>query len=126
MLLITSIIVIVFAVLQIVLFFKVWGMTNNVKSMKEELCTPKTAVSKNWEKEFALFVATNKKDKAKEILYSEVLNSSTFSNIVKAGNDSYRDSCIKELNEKYAIYLKEIGEESVSIDFGKDIYKAFK
>lgn len=126
MLLITSIIVIVFAVLQIVLFFKVWGMTNNVKSMKEELCAPKTAVSGNWEKEFALFVTINQKDKAKELLYSEVLNSSTFSNIVKAGNDSYRDSCIKELNEKYAIYLKEIGEENVSIDFGKDIYKAFK
>lgn len=126
MLLITSIIVIVFAVLQIVLFFKVWGMTNDVKILKDELCTPKTSVSKNWEKEFALLIATNQKDKAKILLYSEALNSPTFSNIVKAGNDSYRDTCIKELNEKYAIYLKEIGEERLSIEFGKDIYKAFK
>lgn len=35
--LITSIIIIVFAVLQIILFFKVWGMTNDVKDLKNKL-----------------------------------------------------------------------------------------
>lgn len=30
----TAIIMIVFGVLQIILFFKIWGMTNNVKSLK--------------------------------------------------------------------------------------------
>ena len=30
-----TIIYVVFAVLQIILFFKVWGMTNNVKKMKD-------------------------------------------------------------------------------------------
>ena len=35
--LITSIIIIVFAVLQIILFFKVWGMTNDVSELKETL-----------------------------------------------------------------------------------------
>lgn len=31
---IVSIIIIVFGILQIILFFKVWGMTNNVSEMK--------------------------------------------------------------------------------------------
>lgn len=30
-----------FGVLQIILVFKVWGMANNVKKIKRELCTPK-------------------------------------------------------------------------------------
>ena len=29
-------IMVVFGVLQIILFFKVWGMTNNIKNIKEE------------------------------------------------------------------------------------------
>lgn len=31
---IVSIIIIVFGILQIILFFKLWGMTNNVSEMK--------------------------------------------------------------------------------------------
>lgn len=34
---ITSFIMIVFGVLQIILFFKVWGMTNDVKQIKNGL-----------------------------------------------------------------------------------------
>lgn len=32
------IILIVFAILQIILFFKVWGMTNNVSRIKSQIC----------------------------------------------------------------------------------------
>lgn len=34
---ILSIILLIYGVLQIVLFFKIWGMTNNVKKIKEKL-----------------------------------------------------------------------------------------
>ncbi len=34
---ILSIVLLIFGVLQIILFFKVWGMTNDVKKMKERL-----------------------------------------------------------------------------------------
>ena len=48
MLVLTSVIVIVFGVLQIILFFKIWGMTDNVKRLTEHFCnddaaTPGTA-----------------------------------------------------------------------------------
>lgn len=36
-LLVTSIIIIVFGALQIILFFKVWGMTNDVRKIKNIL-----------------------------------------------------------------------------------------
>lgn len=35
-----SIIMLIFGILQIILFFKVWGMTNDVRKLKEELLTP--------------------------------------------------------------------------------------
>lgn len=38
--LLVSIILIVFGVLQIILFFKLWGMTNDVRKIKERI-TPK-------------------------------------------------------------------------------------
>lgn len=34
---ILSIIIIVFVILQIILFFKIWGMTNNIKKIKNKL-----------------------------------------------------------------------------------------
>ena len=36
MMIITSIVVMVFGILQIVLFFKIWGMCNNVKKLSKE------------------------------------------------------------------------------------------
>ena len=33
-----AIVFLVFGILQIILFFKVWGMTNNVKKIKNKLC----------------------------------------------------------------------------------------
>lgn len=44
--LLLSIILLVFAVLQIVLFFKVWGMTNDVKKIKEKQREPKLGAAK--------------------------------------------------------------------------------
>ena len=35
--LVTAMILLVFAVLQIILFFKIWGMTNDVKTIKDSL-----------------------------------------------------------------------------------------
>ena len=31
-----SIVIIVFGVLQFILFFKIWGMTNNIKELKKD------------------------------------------------------------------------------------------
>lgn len=41
MLTFTGIIVIVFGILQIILFFKIWGMTNDVRKIKEQFTNEK-------------------------------------------------------------------------------------
>lgn len=41
MLTFTGIIIIVFGILQIILFFKLWRMTNDVRKIKSELCSEK-------------------------------------------------------------------------------------
>lgn len=39
-----SLIMIVFGILQIILFFKLWGMTNDVRRLTEHFCRVKTPV----------------------------------------------------------------------------------
>ena len=37
-----SLIIIVFGILEIILFFKLWGMTNDVKKLTDHFCRAKT------------------------------------------------------------------------------------
>ena len=52
--LITSIILLVFAVLQIILFFKIWGMTNDVRAIKDSLLTKESSIHKTLPKNSSL------------------------------------------------------------------------
>ncbi|MBD8389621.1 hypothetical protein [Dysgonomonas sp. BGC7] len=63
--LVISVIVAVFAVLQIILFFKLWGMTNHVKEMKEAV-EINSLFNNMWKVRRALFKGD--KRKAKELL----------------------------------------------------------
>lgn len=125
--LITSIIIIVFAILQIVLFFKIWEMTNDVKYLRDNLILPKRNIG-NWSKDFALKITLNQKEQAKEILYKEILSSNAFTELINASSatDTYKLSLIEKINNEYAIYLKAIGESSITIDCNNEIYNVFK
>ena len=50
--LILSIVMLVFGILQIVLFFKVWGMTNDVKSLSKDVHVVMNAVNERNFKDF--------------------------------------------------------------------------
>lgn len=39
------VIMMIFGILQIILFFKVWGMTNNVKKIKDKIISPSISTS---------------------------------------------------------------------------------
>lgn len=45
-----SLIIIVFGVLQIILFFKLWGMTNDVRKLTEHFCSHSTNIGVESEK----------------------------------------------------------------------------
>lgn len=64
-----SIVIIVFGILQIILFFKLWGMTNDVKKIKNSLPVSLDGISPA-KIEFAI----GNKEKAKEMVKREFIS----------------------------------------------------
>lgn len=75
-----SVILIIFGVLQIILFFKIWGMTNDVKELKNEFIS----IPSKW----ALNKAVLKGDKHK---IAEILFNAMFIRLQKAYDDTIPD-----------------------------------
>ena len=124
MLEIVSIVVLVFGVLQIILFFKMWGMTNNVSKIKDSLLSSVNADdNSNWKREFCVLVASGNKEEAKKMLLRDMINTLSFRNVVVSENESYREKELNSLNEKYSVYLKAVGLSLSDIDFDSPIYK---
>lgn len=86
----------------------------------------KSNVSEDWKKEFAIAIATGQSIKAKEILYRTIFESEEFKKFLTGGNDTYHQQCIDDLNNKYAIYLKEIGEVQWKYTKPNEMMNAFK
>lgn len=80
----------------------------------------------NWEKDFAVMVATGEKGKAKEILYRGIMESEEFKRVISGGNNAYHQECIDILNNKYNKYLNAIGESKFQYPEESDIFNAFK
>lgn len=107
MLTFVSIIVIVFGILQIILFFKVWAMTNNVKKIANKLgCynEPKDEVRK------ALLL--NDKDKAVEILKEAMAQ-----DIVEfaGGSTTSQYSRLQEIYDKYQVKFEKLGISEIPL-----------
>ena len=71
------VIVVVFGILQIILFFKIWEMTNNVKEIVQKMRFPynkeESSLSEYWS--IFLFLLYNKsKDEAKDYLLKVMWN----------------------------------------------------
>lgn len=117
-----GIIIIVFGILQIILFFKMWGMTNDVKKMKNELVG---SDSENLRK-MQLNKAILKEDKSKiaEMLFDELFNqlqSYYYDSLDYSGGEDYFTSKISNLKKEYKEkYLK------YGIDFPESINKIEK
>lgn len=70
-----GLIAVLFAVLQIILFFKIWGMTNDIREIKEKYLSstdPKKSISPAQSSEFSIGelvveIKTNKQMRIKEI-----------------------------------------------------------
>lgn len=62
------VVIIVFGILQIILFFKLWGMTNNVKKIKESFIMSSNVISPA-----KIEFAVGNIEKAKELLKKEFI-----------------------------------------------------
>lgn len=119
-----SIIVIVFGILQIILFFKIWKATNEVsqvKSILSEYVNKKDIV--DWERRFCVLVTSGRNDEAKFLLFNNIINSLSFRNIVISGNPEFKEKELNNINKKYSVYLKSLGLNISDIDFDNPIYK---
>lgn len=97
-----GIIIIVFGILQIILFFKMWGMTNDVKKMKDEFVGSNSKELR----EMQLTKAILKEDKNKitDILFDELFNqlkSYYNDSLSYSGGEDYFISKISNLKKKY-------------------------
>ncbi|WP_321479324.1 hypothetical protein [uncultured Bacteroides sp.] len=92
----------------------------SVNSRKEEV------IPYSWKKDFAVAIALEQTAKAKEILYREIFQSEEYKNVLSKGDDAYNKKCIDHLNETYAFYLKQIGEESFKYTEANTLFSVFK
>ena len=102
-----SIVIIVFGILQIILFFKLWGMTNDVKKVRKSLPN----VSSDLSPAKMEFIIGNT-DKAKEMLKKEFVL------------DVY-ESYMKIVKENTEVTDPSVMEKEYSIDYDrlKRVYK---
>ena len=102
-----SIVIIVFGILQIILFFKLWGMTNDVKKIRKSLPN----VSSDLSPDKMEFIIGNT-DKAKEMLKKEFVL------------DVY-ESYMKIVKENTEVTDPSVMEKEYSIDYDrlKRVYK---
>lgn len=97
----TGIIMMVFGVLQIILFFKMWMMTNDVRKIKEKL---KCSNSTLWEVRRALLKGDN--ELAKELLMNCLLD-----DLERYGNGGVGFNSIDEIWKKYDASFKQLEME---------------
>lgn len=88
-------IAIVFGILSLILFFKVWGMCNNVKQLKDHHLKP----TEDFNAKFDFLIKIGEKEKAKDILFEHIFSQEFFSNTEWKSSSKVTKS-IKDFKEK--------------------------
>lgn len=99
MLNVASIILIIFGVLQIILFFKIWGMTNDVNKITSKLQCEK---DNTWNVRRALLYGD------KELAKKELMNC-IISDFEKFGDGGYGFNQVEDIIAKYDPAFKQLG-----------------
>ncbi|MEE0848231.1 MAG: hypothetical protein U0M63_01005 [Alistipes onderdonkii] len=103
--LLLGIIMLVFGILQIILFFKLWGMTNDVVEIKKSVVKPKTNADAKWE--LRKCIIAGNKDQAEEIIIHMFVDS--VKNIETTSGDSgYLGDLVKSTKSMYEKIGKEV------------------
>ena len=101
---IVSIIIIVFGILQIILFFKVWGMTNDVNNINSKLHE-----CKDENREYELLMISGKYDVVYQILIDKL--SKEIHDAYNYFNESYYEKEVKRLLDIYKPRFQKIEKE---------------
>ncbi len=118
-LIIVDIVLIVFGILNIILFFKIWGMTNNVSELKEHLTRPQFLHEDDTDKKMRWLLLKGDTTAAEELLLSH------FAEIIEekyiyAISDGYHieyaykqgiKNEVEDLKHKFKLLGKEVPEK---------------
>lgn len=100
--------ILVFAILQVVLLFKLWGLTNDVIEIKKSIVKPKTNADAKWE--LRKCIIAGNKDRAEEIIIHMFVDS--VKNIEATSGDSgYLGDLVKSTKSMY----EKIGKEAPAV-----------
>lgn len=102
-----------------------WSVLSILVEISVNIRTKSTQTN-HWKKDFAVMVATNNIDKAKEILYRAIFESSEFKLVLSGGNEKFQAECIDRLNTVFGKYLKEIGEDKYTYSESNEYLMIFK
>lgn len=109
------IILIISGILNSILFFKVWKMTNNVKKIFQRMSIPSKEVNyPTFDKEYSEFlyyIYNNEKEKAKEFVQKHMWNTQTMTRMINAYNTQIFDENHEELKKEYKEWYELLGEE---------------
>lgn len=94
-----TIVLLVFGVLQIILFFKIWGMTNDVNRITKKLQCEK---DKTWNVRRALLYGDQ------ELAKRELMDC-IISDFEKFGDGGYGFNCVEDIISKYEPAFKQLG-----------------
>lgn len=123
------------AILQIILFFKVWEMTNDVRKLREKYASSKGA---SFNFEIRKLLASGKKEQAKELLLNRFYNSieslnyaglekseSRYEQIVKNIDDDFM-KLKSELEKNLSAIGMEMPDNLKRMKSGNEFYELFK
>lgn len=96
-----TIVLLIFGVLQIILFFKMWGMTNDVNRITKKLQCEK---DKTWNVRRALLYGDQ------ELAKRELMDC-IISDFEKFGDGGYGFNCVEDIISKYEPAFKQLGME---------------
>ncbi|MDH6355232.1 hypothetical protein M2132_001570 [Dysgonomonas sp. PH5-45] len=110
------IILLVIGILQIILFFKIWGMTNNVRALKGKphhimpRCSDEMPLSQ-FKSDFYFLSCNGYKDEAKRLLLSRIWECSDMATLIRCKNLKTFDETYANLKSAYSYFFEYIGEE---------------
>ena len=117
-------VIVIFGILQIILFFKLWGMTNDVRRISEKIGARTTGTYYQLEKYIWQLLLEGKKDKAIEFLNKDLIET-----LIKCISQGYSAYAIKDIKDDYRKYYKKLGvpfpEQIEKINTLKDLEQLF-
>lgn len=119
-----SVILIIFGILQIILFFKLWGMTNDVRHISEKIGAQPIDTFPQLEQSIRKLLLEGEKDQAIDLLRSNLVK-----DLIDYISKGYNYQIINNLKNNYREYYEKFGvpfpEQVEKINTLKDLDQLF-